>query len=132
MISLFFPKEQCRPFQAQEAGLGGGAEEQLRGVEEVHFLVAHVQQLLPEGVHVAIAHRGHEIVDGKCSAFFQHPQALQQEGLLILAGDVMVDIITDHRIKSSVRKGQGVGVSWTEKALFTPSAMAFRKHRAWE
>lgn len=49
--------------------------------------------------------------------FFNTRQALQQEGLLILAGDVMVDIIADHRIKSSVRKGQGVGVSRAEKSV---------------
>ena len=72
-------------------------------VDELNFFVALGSQLLHKGVHVAVASRAHNIVDREGPALFQHAKRLQKQLLLVMAGDVVIDVVAGNGVERFVR-----------------------------
>ena len=57
-------------------------------------------------------------MNGKCPAFFQGPQCLQQDRLTVFGRNVVVDVIACYCVKGLIREIQMGGVSLTEADIF--------------
>ena len=83
-----------------------GAEGFFCGIHEPDILIAHLPQFLGKGIHIAVQPGFHIIVQREDAAFFQHPQALQQQLVHIGSHDIVVDIVADDRIKTLIGKSR--------------------------
>ena len=69
-----------------------------------------------EGFHVPVHVGLHLIVKGEHAALFQHPQGLPQQGPLVRARDIVVDIVAHHGVETLIREIQLVRVPMLEYA----------------
>ena len=83
-----------------------GAKSFLCGINKSYFLIPHIPQFLRKTFHVTVHLLFHIIVKCKDAAFFQYPQALQQQFLHICTHDIVTDIVADDHIKALIRKIQ--------------------------
>ena len=58
----------------------------------------------------------HLIVEGEHAALFQHPQGLPQQGPLVRARDIVIDIIAHHGVEALIREVQPICVPMLEPA----------------
>ena len=87
------------------------------GINELDILIAHLPQFSGKGIHIAIHVGLHVIVQSEDAAFFQHPQALQQQLVHIGSHDIVVDIVADDHIKTLIREIQMIGVAMLEYTM---------------
>ena len=99
-----------------------GAEGFFCGINEPDVLIAHLPQFLGKDIHIAVQLGLHVIIQSKDAAFFQHPQALQQQFVHIGSHDIVVDIVADDRVKTLIGEIQMIGVTMPEH---TPGGHAF-------
>ena len=81
-----------------------GAKSFLCSVNESYFLIPHISQFLRKTFHVTVHLWFHIIVECKDAAFFQYPQAFQQQFLHISTHNIVIDIVADDYIKTLIRK----------------------------
>ena len=65
-------------------------------------------------IHIAVQLGFHVIIQSEDAAFFQHPQALQQQFVHIGSHDIVVDIVADDRVKTLIGEIQMIGVAMPE------------------
>ena len=99
-----------------------GAESFFCGINEPDVLIAHLPQFLSKDIHIAVQLGLHVIIQSEDAAFFQHPQALQQQLVHIGSHDIVVDIVADDRVKTLIGEIQMIGVAMPEH---TPGGHAF-------
>ena len=68
--------------QHQPFGFLGGHKFARGRIDQFHALIAHLPELLDKRLHIPVSPLRHQVVDGKRSAFFQHPQCFPQKRLL--------------------------------------------------
>ena len=58
-----------------------GTESLLRRIDDPHFLISHFAQVFCKCFHIPIHVGLHDIVEGKYTALFQNPEAIQKQCL---------------------------------------------------
>ena len=87
-------------------------------IDQIDLFISHIFQLFYKGLHVSIFCLGEDVMNGKCPAFFQGTQCLQQDRLTVFGRNVVVDVIACYCVKSLIREIQVRGVSLAEADIF--------------
>lgn len=83
-------------------------------IDQIDLFIPYFFQLFNEGLHVSIFCLREDVMNGKCPAFFQGTQCLQQDRLTVFGRNVVVDVIAGNCVKGLIREIQMGGVSLTE------------------
>ncbi len=87
-------------------------------VKKLHFFVSHIPRFLNQFIHISVLSSRKQVVNCKCSAFFQHPERFQDNRLAILTWNIVIAVIAGNCIKGFIRKVQLAGVSFHKRGIF--------------